>query len=113
MVLEQSLLARDHLPAVAVSLSLSLDEAISLSAAAAKDRLEGAPVPPPGSIDANVLRRLAGTLNAPVLWVELPAGVADGGALPAVYGLSAGESEHLDALVHDECRKHLDTLPKF
>ena len=87
MVLEQALAARAEQPSIAVALPLNLNEVIRLSASAAKDRLEGQPVPPPGSIDAAVLRRLAKSLTTPILWLELPDG-ADGGPLPLIYGLS-------------------------
>ena len=113
MVLEQALAARADQPPLAVSLSLNLDEVISLSAAAAKDRLEGAPAPPAGSIDAAVLRRLAKSLTTPILWLELPAAIASGGELPLIYGLSTGEREYLDTLVHEQCRERLTTLPSY
>ena len=123
MVLEQALAARAEQPSIAVALPLNLNEVIRLSASAAKDRLEGQPVPPPGSIDAAVLRRLAKSLTTPILWLELPDGVADGGPLPLIYGLSPSEREAIDSLVHVEtdsrgrqsylCRDHLKNLSSY
>ena len=113
MVLEQALAARASQPPLAVALSLSIDEVVSLSAAAAKERLEGSPTPPEGAIDAAVLRRLARSLTTPILWIDLPEAVANGGALPPIHGLSASERQTIDSLVHAECRSHLKGLLSY
>ena len=102
MVLEQALEARKDQPAPEVARSLQLDEVIHLSTTAAAG--------PAGGIDAAVLRRLARSLTTPILWLELPAAVAQGGALPPIYGLTPEEKEHVQGLVHDECKAHLKTM---
>jgi len=110
MVLEQALDARKDQPDIAVALPLSVAEVVTLSATAAKERLEGSPTPPVGAIDAAVLRRLAKGLTTPILWLELPDDVAAGAPLPPIYGLSAAEREAIDLLVHAECRTRLTSL---
>ena len=59
----------------------------------------------------------------PILWLELPDGVVDGGPLPLIYGLSPSEREAIDSLVHVEtdsrgrqsylCRDHLKNLSSY
>ena len=82
-------------------------------------------VPPPNSIDAAVLRRLAKSLTTPILWLELPDSITDSSysQLPLIYGLSQSEREAMDSLVHVEtdsrgrashlCRDHLKNLSSY
>ncbi len=78
---------------------------------AAELPLSAAYKPADNTVDLHLLRRDAGSLTHPVLWVQLPEAAASGGALPRLVGLTPTEREALDELVHDECREMLSSLP--
>ena len=100
MVLEQALAARASEPPEKVASTLRLADALA---------------PDPDSEDSasqivkvDVLHALGTALTTPVVWLELPDAIANGGPLPRLKGLTMAHQEVISSLVHDECKAKLE-----